>query len=481
MRQTLDDLRYGIRLLRKAPAFTAVAIVTLALGIGANTAIFTLLDQALLRSLPVKEPNRLVLLRSTGVFNGYSRTRADDNLYFSYPMYRDLRDHSLVFSGLIATTWAQIGVQWRGQPELAEAELVSGNYFDVLRVQPALGRLFVPSDDVAQEASPVVVLSFDYWRRQFGSDPRILNQSISINGHPFSIIGVAQPGFHSVVGGDTPEIFAPMMMKPQITPGWNDLEERRSKWLNIIGRLKPGLTRQQGQAAIDPLWYSLRAEELKQRGHSSDRFKEEFLTKSHLFLDDGSKGVPVHGSLPTTLLVVMGMAVLMILMASTNVASLLLVRVAARAREISVRYALGAKRSRMIQQLLAEGMLLGLAGGIGGIILAPQVAPLLMRTLWARSSGGVRLEFSSRPDLTILAFNFAVALLVSLIFSLAPAIQFWRPDVSRALKQQQANLAGGSLRLRRTSVVAQIGLSLLLLVGAGLFARTLQNLKSLDV
>jgi len=479
MRTVIEDLRYGLRLLRKSPAFTIVAVLTLALGIGANTAIYTLLDQALLRSLPVNEPNRLALLRYSGADRGSSSTRTDDHLYFSYPMYCDLRDHNSVFSGLIATDWAQVGVQWHNQPELADAELVSGNYFDVLGVQAALGRLVVPSDDIAQEASPVVVLAFDYWQRRFGSDPRVVNQSISINGHPFTIIGVAQPGFHSVAGGDTPAIFTPMMMKPQIAPGWNDLDERRSKWLNIVGRLRLGLSREQAQAGIDPLWHSIRAEELHQLGHNSQNFKEAFLTNSHLFLDDGSRGVPVHGSIPTTLLVVMAMAGLMMLMACTNVGSLLLVRVAARTREISVRYALGAKRARVIQQLLAEGMLLGLAGGIAGIALAPLVSPLLMRTLWARSA--VRLAFSSQPDLRILAFNFALALLASLFFSLAPALQFWRPDVTQALKQQAAAIAGGPHRLRRASVVAQIGLGLLLLVGAGLFARTLRNLKALDV
>jgi len=218
MRNVIEDLRYGLRLLCKSPAFTVVAVVTLALGIGANTAIYTLLDQALLRSLPVREPNRLALLRYSGVGSGYSSTRTFDDLYFSYPMYRDLRDRNTVFSGLIATAWAHVGVQWHNEPGLADAELVSGNYFDVLGVQPALGRLFVASDDVAQEANPVVVLSFSYWQRRFGSDPRIVNQTVSINGHPFTVIGVAASGFHSVVSGDTPAIFVPMMMKPQITP-----------------------------------------------------------------------------------------------------------------------------------------------------------------------------------------------------------------------------------------------------------------------
>jgi putative ABC transport system permease protein len=375
----LQDLRYALRQLRKSPAFAGVALVTLALGIGANTAIYTLLDQAMLRRLPVKEPNRLVLLRYSGRNNGYSYDRFDDSLTFSYPMYRDLRDHNSVLSGLIATSWAQVGVQWHNEPSLADAEMVSGNYFDVLGVQPELGRLFVPAEDVAEEANPVVVLSFSYWQRRFGSDPRIVNQVISINGHPFTVIGVAAPGFHSVVCGDNPAIFVPMMMKPQITPGWNDLDARRSAWLNIVGRLRSGLTGEQAQAGIDPLWHSIRAEELSQMGHSSQRLKDAFLTQSHLFLDDGSKGVS-SGRAPT-LLVVMAMAALMLLMACANVGGLLLVRLGARTREISVRYALGGKRSRIIQQLLAEGLMLGLTGGIAGLLLAPQLSTLLARIL----------------------------------------------------------------------------------------------------
>ncbi len=479
MRTLIEDLRYGFRLLRKSPLFTAVAVITLALGIGANTAIYTLLDQALLRSLPVKAPSQLVTLRHTGRDPGYSRTSTFDDLFYSYPMYRDLRDRNSVFSGVIATCWpAQVGVEWHNEPGLAEAELVSGNYFDVLGVPAAIGRLFVPSDDIAQEAHPVAVLSFAYWVRRFGADPHIVNQSISINGHPFSVIGVAAPGFHSVVSQNDPALFVPMMMKPEITPGWNDLEERQSYWLNIIGRLKPGLTGKQAQAGIDPLWNSIRTEELKLYGHSSQRFKDAFLTNSHLFLIDASKGVPRSNNTPTTLLVIMGMAVLMALMACTNVGSLLLVRVAARSRETAVRYALGSSRGRLIAQLFAEGAMLGLAGGILGIALAPQISRLLIGMVW---TGSTQNAFTPSPDLRILAFNFVLALFVSVLFSLAPALQLWRPNAIDALKQQSSAIAGGPLRLRRASVVAQIGVSLLLLTGAGLFVRTLHNLKSVDV
>jgi predicted permease len=479
MTNVLQDIRYALRQLRKAPGFTAVAIITLAMGIGANTAIFTLLDQTLLRSLPVKGPGQLALLRFSGRSGGATRARLDDQLYFSYPMYRDLRDRNSVFSGLIATDLAQVGLQWHNQPELADAELVSGNYFDVLGIEPALGRLFVASDDVAQNANPVAVLSFNFWQRRFGSDPKVVGQNISINGHPFTVIGVSAPGFHSAVSGDHPAIFTPMMMKPQITPEWNDLEERRSIWLNILGRLKPGLSREQGQAGIDQLWHSFRADELQRMGHSSQQFRDGFLTNSHLFLDDGSKGVPAHGSLPTTLIVIMGLSGLMALMSCANVASLLLVRASARVREISVRYALGALRRRLMQQLLTEGLLLGLAGGVIGIMLAPQLAALLIRTIWDPTLYPVAV--TAHPDSRILAFNFGLGFLVSVLFSLAPALQFWRPDVIPALKQQTATVSGGRNYLRRASVAAQVGLSLLLLVGAGLFVHTLHNLKSVDV
>jgi putative ABC transport system permease protein len=475
-----QDVRYAVRQLAKSPGFAAVAILTLALGIGANTAIFTLLDQALLRTLPVKDSDRLVVLQSTGSFGGHTSSRTDENFYFSYPMYRDLRDHNSVFTGLIATTWAEVGVQWQNQPELVAAELVSGNYFDVLGVKPALGRVFVASDDVVAGANPLVVLSFSYWQRRFGADPGVLNRSLLINGRPFTVIGIATPGFHSAVVGDTPDIFAPMMMTPDVKPGFKELEARDSRWLNIIGKLQPGLTREQAEAGINPLWYSIRADELKQRGHSSERFKESFLTKSHLFVRDGAKGFsPLRRDVQEPLLIIMAMVGLVALMACVNVGSLLLVRAAGRIREMSVRYALGAKRMRVVQQLLVEGLLLGLAGGALGIAIAPRVSAWLINMIWSSTTGD--LPFSPHPDLRILFFNFSLALLVSLFFSLAPAAQFWRPNLAPALKQQAMTAGGGPLRFRRISVAVQIGLSVLVLVGAGLFVRTLHNLKSLNV
>jgi putative ABC transport system permease protein len=475
-----QDVRYSLRQMRNKPGFAIVAIVTLALGIGANTAIYSLLDQALLRRLPVQDPSRLVMLHFTGANPGRTSSYGgDDGHYFSYPLYKDIRDRNTVFDGVLATDAVQVGVQWHNQPELVSGEMVSGNYFEVLGVRPAVGRLFVASDDVVQNANPVVVLSYGYWKRAFASDPQVVGQSVLINGHPFQVIGVAALGFHSVVSGQTPSVFTPMMMKPQITPGWNDLDVRRSSWMNIIARLKPGIIAQQAEAAVNPLWYSIRAEELKETKDTSDNFREKFLTKSHLSLLDASRGFsPLRDSIEGPLLILMGMVALVALMACANVASLLLVRAASRAREMSVRYALGAERGRIIRQLLVEGLLLGLGGGLVGVFIAPQVSALLMREMLNPGNGD--LPFSSALDLRILAFNFALAIVVSIFFSLAPALQFWRPNLVSTLKQQMVT-GGGPLRFRRVSVAMQIGLSLLLLVGAGLFMRTLGNLKSTDL
>jgi putative ABC transport system permease protein len=473
MNGLFQDLRYAVRQLRKSAGFAAVAILTLALGIGANTAIFSLLDQALLRSLPVKDADRLVILQYSGSNTGRLQSRADGHFYFSYPMYRDLRDRNSVFSRLIATDFTQVGVQWHNQPDLVGAELVSGNYFDVLGLQPALGRLFVTADDRVPDANPVAVLSFSYWRRRFGIDPGVLNQSILVNGHPFNVVGVAPPNFHSVVMGDTPDVFVPMMMKAEVIPGSKDLEDRRSSWLNIVGKLKPGITRDRAEAGINPLWYAIRADELKEIKGGSQNFRERFVAKSHLSVLGGARGFsPLRSDVQMPLLIVMGMVALVALMACANVGSLLLVRGAGRIREMSVRYALGAKRKRVIQQLLVEGLLLGIAGGALGMLLAPRVTGLLINMIWSGGMGD--LPFSSTPDLRILLFNCALALFTSLLFSLAPAAQFWRP------KQQGMTARSSPLCFRRIPVELQIGLSLMLLVGAGLFVRTLRNLKSLN-
>ena len=479
MHTILHEIRLGLRQMRKAPAFTVVAVLTLALGIGANTAVFTLLDQALLRSLPVSHPEQLVRLRWTGDapghFNSYG---GDDWNYFSYPMYRDLRDMNQSLQAVIANDQQNVAVRWNNKPDMAGCELVSGNYFEALGIRPALGRLFVGSDE-AMNANLVAVLSFNYWKTHFGSDPAVINQTLFINTQPFTIVGVAPPGFHSIVTGSVEDLFVPVTAKAVITPRWQDLEDRRSQWLTLSARLKPGTSRQQAEASLAPLWHALRAEEFKTFNHK-DRWQKLFLDDSRLQLLDGARGFsPLRDQVGVPLMVLMGMVVLLVLMACVNVSSLLLVRAAGRAREFSVRYALGAGRWQIVRQLLIEGISLGLLGGALGLLVAPVVTQILTRRLLG--SANTELPFNPAPDMRVLLFAFALAFLVSLAFSLAPALHLVNPDMVGALKQQTLTSAGTKLRFRRVLVGVQIGLSLLLLIGAGLFVRTLRNLQSVDL
>ena len=479
MNTILQDIRLGMRQMRKSPVFTAVAILTLALGIGANTAVFTLLDQALLRSLPVSHPEQLVRLHWTGDapghFNSYG---GDDNDYFSYPMYRDLRSMNTVFQDVVANDQQNVAISWKNKPDMAGCELVSGNYFEGLGVRPALGRLIVPSDE-ALNANLVVVLSFNYWKAHFASDPTIVNQTLLINTQPFTIIGVAPSGFRSIVAGSVEDLFVPVTAKGVITPRWQDLEDRRSNWLTLSARLKPGVTRQQAEVAMAPLWHSLRAEEFKTFVHK-DRWQKRFLDDSRLQVFDGARGFsPLRDQIGVPLMVLMGMVGLLVLMACVNIASLLLVRAAGRIREISVRYAMGAGRWQIVRQLLIEGVLLGLLGGSLGVAVAPAVSQFLIRRLMSDAS--TELPFNAAPDSRVLLFAFVLAFLVSLAFSLAPALHFLNPDLVSSLKQQTLTSSGTRLRFRRITVGAQIGLSLLLLIGAGLFVRTLRNLQSVDL
>ncbi len=456
------------------------AVLTLALGVGANTAIFSLLDQALLRSLPVRDPQQLVILSSPGkAWDGSASDHgAGVDKSFSYPMYRDLRDHGTAFDGLIVTSPAPVGIVRNGASNVANAEIVSGNYFSVLGVMAAQGRLLTADDDTTPGSNPVVVVSFNYWKTRLGMKDNVVGQTLSINGQPFQIIGISAPDFQSAVWGQVPDVFVPVSMLEQIRPGKGGLlQNRRNRSMNIVGRLKSGETPERAQIAMAPLWHSLRAEELKALGTKSPRFVDEFLTRSELQVLPGSSGLSYsRGDLRSPLLAVMAMAFLVLLIAAVNVASLLLVRSAARIREFSLRYALGATAHRVIQQLLLEGLLIGIAGGAAGLL----IAPVCIRVLVHRLNQDSTTAFSTTLDSRLLAFNFAIALAVSVFFSLAPAIQLIRPDIVNALKQQTSTMTGGTLNFRRLIVSLQVGLSVLLLVGSGLFVRTMQNLRRVD-
>jgi putative ABC transport system permease protein len=342
---------------------------------------------------------------------------------FSYPMYRDLRDRGTTFDGLIATAPAQIGIARNGASNLANAEIVSGNYFSVLGVPAAQGRLLSLTDDTTPGSNPVVVLSFNYWKTRLGADANAVGQTLSINGQPFQIIGVSAPAFQSAVWGQVPDVFVPMSMLDQVRPGQGHrLLNHKDRWMNIVGRLKEGETPEHAQVAMAPLWHALRAEELKALGAraGSKRFVNEFLTHSELQTLPGARGLSYsRDTLEKPLYAVMAMAFLVLLIAAVNVASLLLVRSAARVREFSLRYALGANVRRVVQQLLLDGLLIAIAGGAAGLL----IAPICIRVLVNRLDADTAMAFQTTLDGRLLAFNFAIVLLVSVLFSLAPAVQ----------------------------------------------------------
>jgi putative ABC transport system permease protein len=475
-----QDLQFALRQMRRAPGFVLTAVSTLALGVGANTAVYSLLDQALLRALPVRAPEQLVVLSAPGkAWEGHtSDDGAGADKSFSYPMYRDLRDQAKVFDGLIATTQAAVGITYDRMSEPGDAEVVSGNYFSVLGVRPALGRLLTPADDGAPGANPAAVLSYRYWASHLGSDPRLVGQTIALNGHAFEVIGVAPPNFQSAVWGEMPDVFVPMSMLDVVIPGKGArLSDHSDRWMNVIGRLHEIETREQAEAGVGPLWHALRAEELKALGQRSPRFVDDFLTRSRLQLEPGARGLSYsRGDLYVPLLAMMAMATLVLLLAATNVASLLLVRAASRGQEFAVRSAMGARSGRILQQLLIEGALIGLLGAAAGLLIAPVAMRLLVHQF---ASPDQASAFHATLDLRLLAFGLVTALTVSLLFSLAPAIQLLRPDLVEALKQT-AMTRRGVLNLRRAMVSLQIGLSVLLLMGAGLFVRTLENLRHVN-
>jgi len=480
MNTIVRDIHYALRQLRKSPAFTFTVIVTLALGIGANAAVFTLFDQVLLRMLPVEKPKELVRFVWTGSFSGSASSFGGDSTnYFSYPMYKDLRDQNQAFAGILAADRTQVGVSWHNQAENKDAEIVTGNYFELLGLRPSLGRLLTQADDTAKNANPVVVLSYDYWHARFAASRDVVGQTVLINGHPFTILGVAPQNFSSAIGGYRPGLFIPISMVEVAMPGAvpdDSLNNHQTIWLTLVARLKPGMTMPKAEASLGPLWHSLRAHELTLYKSTSERFKKGFLDDSRLHVKDDSTGFsPDRAELKTPLIILMSMACLLVTMCAINVATLLLIRAASRAREMSMRYALGAKRSRIVLQLLVEGGLLGAAGAVAGLALAPTVAAFLVRLMTNSDPGSE--PYSASVDGRVLMFTVGISFVTSLLFSIAPALHFLRPDLAQALRQNTGTASKGSQRFRKLAVGAQIALSVLLLGGAGLFVRTLENLR----
>jgi putative ABC transport system permease protein len=475
----LQDVRYGARMLLKSPAFTAIAVLMLALGIGANTAIFSLTDQVLLRELPVQKPEQLVILRSPGDKPGHTSSDSDAATSFSYPLYEDLRAQSQVFSGLLARYAVPLNVAGQGSTERASGELVSGNYFEVLGVPPALGRVFSLQDEAAPGANPVAVLSYGYWTRRFGGDPAVLNKQLTVNGTVLTVVGVARASFTGVQIGQLPDIFIPITMKPQMTPNWNGLEDPKDNWVAILGRLPAGTTRARAQVALQPLYHSLLLAEVPLM-KLSEATKRQFLERP-LQLEPGASGRQVlqaDARQPLIFLVVM--VGLVLLIACANLASLLVARGEARQREIAVRLAVGAARWRLVRQLFTENLLLAILGGAAGVLFAVWTLAFLVQTM--QESIGV-LGLEKQLDGRILAFAIALSLLTALLFGLLPALRAARADLQSTLKDLGASLSHrlSSVRLRKALIVGQVALTAVLLTAAGLFTRSLLNLQNTNL
>ena len=477
--QTLwQDIRYGLRMLAKSPGFTAIAVLTLALGIGANTAIFSFTDQVLLRMLPLPNPQELVVLRSPGPNHGRTSSDGDTAQSFSYPMYKELRDNNKVFSGLLACFGVDLNVTAHQQTQSARGELVSGNFFQTLEVTPALGRVFDANDETALGANPVAVLSYGYWTRQFGGDPSILDAPITVNGTALTVVGVARKGFDGVQVGRMPDIYVPITMHSQMSPEDGlSLDQRTDHWIALMGRLKPGVSRARAQAALQPIYAPLLEEDAKllKLNPTSAHYKE-YMAKP-LQLEDGSGGRQIlQQGAKEPLLVLMGMVGLVLLIACANLASLLVARGEARQREIAVRLALGAGRSRLIRQLLTESLLIGIAGGAAGIALASWCLNAMVSAIPA-DVGMTGLEGGLDPR--VLWFAVALTVLTSVLFGLAPAMRATHVNLQTTLKDQGSSVSEGrsNIRLRKVLIVSQVALTAVLLAGAGLLARTLTNLE----
>ncbi len=471
-----SEVRYAVRSLIKSPLFTSVAVISLALGIGANSAVFTLLDQVVLRLLPVQSPQQLVQLKEVGPFHG-SNTGINA---LSYPIYRDFRDQNQVFSGVLCRRSLPFSLSFRGHSERAAGEIVSGNYFDVLGVPATIGRVFNSNDDRTRGGAPFAVLGYDYWQTRFAGDSSIIGKPILVNNHQLTIVGVAGKGFEGVEPLFATQVFVPVMMAKEVTQEDKPFDDRFRRYLQVFARLKPGVSIAQAKASLQPIFHRILDMEVQLPGfaHASQYARQQFL-KMQLDVMPGGGGQNIARQfLEPALWAMTAMVGLVLLIACANVANLIIARATSRQKEIAVRLALGASRKRIIGQLLLESALLSLSGGI----LALAISAGTMRSL----SGILPhidppLKLAVNPDFRVLCFTLAVALLTAFLFGLLPALQATRPDLAPTLKDQANAVAGGGqANWRKLLVCAQVSLSLLLLIGAGLFVRTLKNLKNVS-
>ena len=474
------DLRLAFRGLRRNPLFATVAILSLALGIGANTAIFTLLDQIVLRKLPIRSPDELVMLYQRGAHMG---SNAGTRMH-SYPLYQDFQQKAEPFAEVICRRFVEASISIDNSTERVLGELVSGNYFTMLGVPPAVGRVFnSQEDDQVYRGHPHVVLSYDYWVRRFARDPNVVGKKILVNDYPMTIVGVSAAGFAGIDPAQSPQIRVPVLMKDVMLPDWTWLriEARRSRWVQMFARLKPGYTVESARAPVQGLFTQVRAYEmtLPEAKDWSQYWRGEFM-KGQMLLESAAGGFSgIRNDFSTALIVLMCMVGLVLLIACANVANLLIARALMRQKELAVRISLGASRLRIVRQVLVESAVLAAAGAVVGL----GVAVLLTRALLALvPAGSAPLTIQPTPDQRILLFTLALTIVTALVFGLLPALRASRPDPWTTLKDTVGAIAGGrgSLFLRKGLVVGQVALSFLLLFGAGLFVRSLYNLRTTD-
>src|SRR5579872_3409382 len=475
-----QDIRFGIRVLGKNLGFTVIAVVTLALGIGANTAIFSLMDQILLRRLPVRNPSELVVLHNPGPKTGRVSSDGDDADSFSYPMYKGLRDGAANAIALIARGSAKASLASQGQTERGRLELVTGNYFDVLGVTPAIGRVFSPQDDKSPGGDQLAVLTYNYWTRHFAGDPGVLNKTILVNNVPMTIVGVSRNGFTGVQIGQSPDVFVPMSMAKQMTFDDTALDGWKDYWIKVLGRRAPGVSDAQARAALNDAYHPLLQENLTKITGFNEQKRQTFLAKQ-IVIDPGARGrtITQRDSGPQ-LYVLFAMVALVLLIACTNVANLLLARGATRQREFAIRSAMGASRGRLVRQLVIESMLCAIAGGVIGIALGSWLISELVPIVVANAQID---DLKAQLDSSVLLYAIAATLLSGIFFGVLPAWRVTRNSVTDVIKDQGSTSSASvaHVRFRKTLVAGQVAFTILLLAGAALFTKTLWNLRNVDL
>jgi predicted permease len=478
----MANLRLALRTLFKTPFVTAVAVLSLALGIGANAAIFSMFNQMLLRPLPVPQPDRLVNLAGSFPNPGsQSCTMSGDcDVVFSYPMVRDLEKGQTVFTGIAAHRRFGANLSFRRQTLNAEATYVSGSYFPVLELQPAVGRLLSPADDQGIGASPLAVLAYSYWETKLASDRSVIGQPILVNGQPFTIIGVAPKGFDGTTLGSKPQVFVPISMRAALDPGFNGFTRRTSYWIYLFARLKPGVSMAQAKQGIDAIYRPIINDvEAKQQQGLSEKTLGAFRAKT-VGVSDGSHGQSsLRKQAQTPLFLLIGITAIVLVIACANIANLLLARAANRSMEMAVRLSLGASRRQLLTQLLTESLVLAVLGGVVSLIVARWTLAGLAALLPPDELG--RMTFAVDP--TVVAFAAGLSILTGLLFGLYPALHSTRADLVTTLRANSGKHSGtrGATQFRSSLVMVQIALSMALLIGAGLFVRSLLNVARVNL